>query len=287
MTSSDQGKLTADGRAIQAYFEENAEPWRARYSQNSFEAHTYQQCARHALGWIAALSAGAGPDRRLLEIGSGAGIQAAAAAAGGWRVTGTDFAREMLRTAARQPGPRWVGAAAESLPFRGGQFDVILLLGLLGYLADPERVLSDLCGYLRPGGHLIASWASSYTDHHILLNDVSRVISAVPDFLYSAIKSRLTGRPVGGATEDPGFYVRHNRNWDEREFCTMLQRAGYRVVAVRAVNFGVLRFMGRAPWREGMDLAITRMIERTVNRGPLAFLRNYARAHVVLATPQA
>lgn len=100
-------------------------------------------------------------DVRLLDVATGPGYVAAAAAQRGARVVGVDFAAAMLTEARRRyPAIEFKQGDAEALPFSDGSFDaVVMSFGLL-HLGRPEQALSEARRVLRPGGRVgFTVWA--------------------------------------------------------------------------------------------------------------------------------
>lgn len=98
---------------------------------------------------------------RLLDVASGPGYVAAAAAAVGAVAVGVDFSSEMVRLAAsRYPGIRFQEGDAEALPFADASFDVVTInFGVL-HLARPDAALAEACRVLVPGGRVaLTVWA--------------------------------------------------------------------------------------------------------------------------------
>src|SRR5258705_7520075 len=91
------------------------------------------------------------PDRRVLDVGCGAG-QTLIACYGDRRSFGVDVALEALRlgrTLAK--GVSFACATAERLPFRDGAFDVVIARVSLPY-TDFRRSLREIRRVLKPGG---------------------------------------------------------------------------------------------------------------------------------------
>lgn len=104
---------------------------------------------------------GAAPGVSLLDVATGPGHTAAAAASRGTRVVGVDFSRRMLALAGRQyPDVEFRQGEAEALPFPDGAFEAVAMnFGLL-HLARPEQALHEARRVLRPGGRVAFSvWA--------------------------------------------------------------------------------------------------------------------------------
>lgn len=106
-----------------------------------------------------AVSAGRGV--RLLDVASGPGYVAGAAAKRGAIVVGTDFAQAMVVEARRRyPTIRFQEADAEDLPFPDASFDAVTMnFGLL-HLGRPERAIAEASRVLRHGGRFAFTvWA--------------------------------------------------------------------------------------------------------------------------------
>lgn len=104
----------------------------------------------------------AGPlqGKRLLDVGTGDGHYAMAAATRGAEVTALDSAMPMLdatRQRAKQQGLMLEVALgnAEALPFEDGSFDVVLAVTVLCLIPDATQVVREMARVLVPGGCLI------------------------------------------------------------------------------------------------------------------------------------
>ena len=99
---------------------------------------------------------------RLLDVASGPGYVAAAAAAVGASAIGVDFSSEMVRLAARRyPGIRFQEGDAEALAFPDESFDAVTInFGVL-HLARPDAALAEARRVLVPGGRCAFTvWAT-------------------------------------------------------------------------------------------------------------------------------
>ncbi|WP_414709331.1 class I SAM-dependent methyltransferase [Pseudonocardia sp.] len=99
--------------------------------------------------------------RRVLEVGCGSAPCARWLAAQGAHPVALDLSRGMLRHAAAlgaATGLRvpLVQAGAERLPFTDASFDVACsAFGAVPFVAEPERVMREVCRVLRPGGRWV------------------------------------------------------------------------------------------------------------------------------------
>ncbi|MEO8290186.1 MAG: methyltransferase domain-containing protein [Gaiellaceae bacterium] len=95
--------------------------------------------------------------RRVLEVGTGTGTLAGALADRGTKVWAVDPSEEMLAGAREKaPGARFKLGRAESLPFKDGWFErVVVRLAL--HLVDRSRALPEFARVLAPGGRLVVA----------------------------------------------------------------------------------------------------------------------------------
>jgi len=97
------------------------------------------------------------PGRSTLEIGCGEGRVARDLVARGHAVTGVDASARLIGHAAdADPGSRYVVAAAETLPFSAGEFDLVVAYNSLMDVDDMPRAVAEAARVLVPGGRLAA-----------------------------------------------------------------------------------------------------------------------------------
>lgn len=96
-----------------------------------------------------------GDEKKVLDVGCGAGLLSNELARRGHDVTGIDLAEPALEVAAsrdRTGRVRWVAGDAADLPFSTGAFDVVCAMDVLEHVEDPSRVVGEIARVLRPGG---------------------------------------------------------------------------------------------------------------------------------------
>jgi arsenite methyltransferase len=100
------------------------------------------------------------PGERVLDLGSGSGMDVFAAALQVGRngsVTGVDITPEQLANAERLVRDDHVSfrrARIEELPFENGSFDVVISNGVVNLSPEKQRVFAEVERVLRPGGRL-------------------------------------------------------------------------------------------------------------------------------------
>lgn len=103
-----------------------------------------------------------GEGDRVLDLGSGAGIDSLIAAhlAGSGQVDGLELSPEMVRRAqdnaalAGVANVRFRTVEGEGLPYDDGTFDLVLSNGVINLIADKHAALAEVFRVLRPGGRL-------------------------------------------------------------------------------------------------------------------------------------
>lgn len=114
----------------------------------------------HHWGRLSSQSAGAMLDAarvaqksRVLDIATGAGYVAAAAAERGAIATGIDFSGGQIELARRTfPDVEFEQASAEKLPFEAGTFDAVVMGFGMNHLPDPEAAILEARRVLKSGG---------------------------------------------------------------------------------------------------------------------------------------
>ncbi len=101
------------------------------------------------------------PSDRLLEVACGGGTFLERALASGCTAKAIDYSPDMValtreRNAAARHGGRLevLQASAEQLPFADESFTCAAMTNAFFFLADPARVLAELCRVLEPHGRL-------------------------------------------------------------------------------------------------------------------------------------
>jgi SAM-dependent methyltransferase len=151
----------------------------------------------------------------LLDVATGPGFVAGAAAACGANVVGLDFSRAMIAAARhRHPSITFQEGNAEALPFDASSFDAVVMnFGLL-HLARPDAAIAEAHRVLRHGGrYALTVWAAP--DQALGFGMVLRAVQE-------------HGNPNVTLPEGPPFF----RFSDLDEFRAVLIRTGFSDVDV-------------------------------------------------------
>ena len=189
-----------------------------------FENATWSRCARGYMDGFGALAGEAirplldevkvSRGNRVLDVGTGPGLVALAAAERGATVVGVDFSEAMLAEARRlHPEVEFRTASAEALPFTDGAFDAVVGNFTLHHSGRPAKVLKEAFRVLAVDGRVgFTVWADLAK-----LEAFGLFFAAVAEHAGAA---ELPHGPLFGVSD---FDV----------FRTMLREAGFRESSVR------------------------------------------------------
>lgn len=163
---------------------------------------------------------GVAAGRAVLDVGTGPGGAARAAAQRGAAATGVDIADEVVALARRRhPGIRFLQADAEDLPFAERSFDAVVSNFVINHLPRPERAIREFARIAAPGGWIaLSAWD---------LPERNRFLGIVVDALRACgVADRKEA--IGGP--DPFRFA------DDDEFRGLLGGAGLDAVEIRSVS---------------------------------------------------
>jgi len=131
---------------------------------------------------------------RVLDIGCGLGVYVRKFREFSDRVVGIDIDRKRLVTGARTT-PGLMLSASESLPFRDGAFDVVVLNEVIEHVRDDRATVAEALRVIRAGGHIVIyapNRAFPFETHGIYLGE-RFVFGNIPlvNWLPDAVRNRL------------------------------------------------------------------------------------------------
>ncbi|MFF4322870.1 class I SAM-dependent methyltransferase [Streptomyces sp. NPDC001568] len=211
-----------------------------------------------------------GPGTRVLDVGTGPGTVAAAAADRGAAVTACDSSAAMVDLArAAAPTARTLVAALPRLPFPDGSFDVAVGNFVLGHAGPTGAVVAELRRVVRSGGRVgLTGWTDVPTAGQTLLGRSLRAAGAPP-----SAPDRLRP-PWSGYPGDPAGLAR------------LLSAAGLREAACRTVSWD--HRVGVAAWSEGIARLLRTGLLTSAGTDPAVvdrIVRHAAALSIVFRTP--
>ena len=178
-TASDRERVTELFRAMLPYYlHERAHDWRFLDQQRRVCAMLHGRAGR------------------VLDIGCGPGLMTRALVERGCEVWGLDvlesavaWARAEAEKAPWGDRAHYVVGDADALPFPAATFDTVIAMGVLEYLSDVHRFVSEVRRVLRPSGLLVVAVPSRIAPYHLIYSFLDRVV-APP---YRGIRRLVTG----------------------------------------------------------------------------------------------
>jgi ubiquinone/menaquinone biosynthesis C-methylase UbiE len=255
---------------VSARFDAEAGQWQAIYDSRpgaalaaprEVRAEVIRERHTRALAWIDALSLPAGS--RVLEIGGGAGLMTVALAQRGFQVEAVDVSAEMVtltlrnaRTAGCEALVRAQVGDACALPFADNTFDLVVALGVVSWLAQPEQGVREMSRVVRPGGHVLVTAFNALQLPSLL--DPARHPLVRP--AARRVRRHLEVRGV----RQPAASVTYHR---PGEFDRLVRAAGLRPVRRATVGFGPFTVLGKPLLPDTLAIRLHRRLQHVADRG--------------------
>jgi ubiquinone/menaquinone biosynthesis C-methylase UbiE len=183
--------------------------------------------------------------RAVIDIGCGSGAYLTALAGMGFDTYGMDYSTQMLEAACETASSARNGRRAhlfvgdvECLPLKSEKFDLVLCVGVLGYLLVDLNALQEMGRILRPGGFLLVGVRnlldiSSF--HHVILN---KLRSLIVQRRRNGRESTQHGGADAGETRQVGLLAgRLNKSYNLWRFEKMMKQMGYRLVESKTFGY--------------------------------------------------
>ena len=144
---------------------------------------------------------------RVLDVATGTGNAALAAARRGCNAVGVDFAPPQLeaarvRAAAEGLDAQFVEGDAEQLPFPDASFDAVLSVFGAMFAPDQHRVARELLRVCRPGGRIaMANWTPALAPFFEIVAAYAPPPAGIDSPLLWGTRERLEELFAGGASE--------------------------------------------------------------------------------------
>lgn len=184
--------------------------------------------------------------RRLLEVGTGAGLFLKSAERAGWEVCGLELSAEGARFARDRLGLDVRPERAEQMSFPERSFDVAVMFDVIEHLFDPRAVLEATRRALKPGGLLAVSTPNFDALSRFALGEDWAVLSPL-EHLYYFTESTLT-RFMESAGFVDAKVIRRYPSWGPTE--TMNYHYSHAPHSLRnRIYGGLVQSLGRLAYR--------------------------------------
>lgn len=263
-------------RVIDEHFASHAVTWDEIYERADVYSVIHQHRLRTALTLIDAIRLP--PESCVLELGCGAGVAALELARRGYLVEAldpvesmVDIARSRATAAGLEDRVRVALGDAHALDFEDETFDLVVALGVISWLHDPLRALTEVSRVLRGGGRFVGNVDNRARLPHF----VDPLHLPFLDRPRRAVKRFLQRRGVVHAVPVATPY------WP-REFDRLLAAAGLLKREGHTYGFGVFTFLGRRALREATGLKLHARLQAAADRG-VPGVRSAGAQYIVVA----
>jgi len=153
-------------------------------------------------------------------------------------VIGIDCTPEMAaRAQALHPGDAFLAAEASALPFSPESSDIVISLGTLEYLREPEGALAAIHRTLRNGGSLVVSVPNR--------RSIFRRLLGIERTLEHALHQTLGRNARGAVAKSHDAPLPFHRRWSVGEACQLIVDAGFEIERTRLHTMGPWGRIGR------------------------------------------
>ena len=258
-------------------FEQRSAWWDRIYQEASLEGQILRRRQQVALAWIDALALPEGSP--VLEVGCGAGATAVELARRGHQVYASDRSPAMLRHTQEHAQTSGVGGLvtpilgdAQRLMFPTGVFDLVLALGVLSWLQEPNAAISEMARVTRPDGLVLVTSLNSLDLARLL--DPGRTPLSAPAKSAARLVVAGLGRLLRGRvrpTRHPSWSVQ----W-------RLRRSGLFPIRQTTVGFGPFTYLGKTLLSDNHAIRVEQALQRRADSHS-KLLRSTGRLCLVLA----
>lgn len=262
-------------KLVDRLFDGESTFWRDTYQQKNALGFINRQRQAAALSYVDKLSLP--KTARVLEIGCGAGFMAIALAQRGFTVEAVDHAPAMIeltRRQAKQTGmDNRIHAAIEDvheLTFEDQSFDLIVALGVVNWLHDLRKALSEITRVLKLGGYVVLNSARA----HALLNPLS-----IPAF--ESMLERMKRGSERAVLHNPQD-VAPSHMFLPKEFNEYLHEVNLTIIKNTSVGFGPFRILNHNIFPDQLAVKIQQKLQQCTDDG-YSILRSAGAQYIVLA----
>jgi 2-polyprenyl-3-methyl-5-hydroxy-6-metoxy-1,4-benzoquinol methylase len=270
-------------KLVDEFFDTQATYWRDTYKEKDISGVIYQLRHAVALKYIDGLSLPR--TARVLEIGCGAGLMTAALVKRGFFVEAIDHAQAMVDLTiehARQTGlVNQINACTgdiHELSYENQTFDLIIALGVIPWLHDFQKALTEITRVIKPCGYIVLTM-----DNALRATTLFDPKTFPPVALIRNLARRILVKAKLLSSWNPWINAPPYSQHSPKRFNRSLFEAGLTVVKSTSVGFGPFTFFGNRLFSDGAGLRIHQKLQEYADNG-YPFFRSAGSQYIVLAT---
>ena len=260
---------------VTTYFDES-KGWQGDLytSEDSYFSRVINRRKEYALEMIRAL-----PDLqkgKVLDVGCGSGVYLKEFFSMGFDCYGLDISQEMVEACGRLLGAEEHSdrihlsrGEVEKLPFPDATFDLVICIGVLGYLLRDEKALAELKRVVKPGGYLLVNLTNMYS-----LSDA--------DYVWRKRLTRALGLGAKNGDDHPPYAMPnawmlanrkfHFKSYNLWQYEPMIEAPNYRKIDAMTYGFE-FRLLRRVPFLpESLLFRLELFLEETFRLLPIPVL---------------
>jgi 2-polyprenyl-3-methyl-5-hydroxy-6-metoxy-1,4-benzoquinol methylase len=258
---SDLTQSWLEKQAVTSYFESRSSYWDEMYSRRDLCGYIYQQRLSIFLRWAEQLALPEGS--RILDIGCGAGVGTVALARQGHFVTAMDAAQGMIEHARQRASEAGVAdrittslGDVHRLAFPSDHFAMVLAMGVIPWLPEPEAAIREMARVVEPGGYVLASTDNLWRLHSLF--NASKTHFFGP-FRWAA---RALRRAMG---RGEGITLHHLHS--VRHADRLFRSVGLKKIKSITLGFGPFSFFGHRLLRDSVGIQLHQKLQDMADRG--------------------
>jgi SAM-dependent methyltransferase len=180
---------------------------------------------------------------------------------------------------ARNLGHRVVTARVDvhDLPFAEASYELVLALGVLPWLHDPELAVREMARVLRPGGFMLVNIDNVFRLHYLLDPRLNPSLTPIRQVVRGTLR-RL------GRISPPDETLSHLDV--PGRFDALVTRAGLRKVKGATIGFGPFTFLRHPVFAERTGIRMHRTLQHFADRR-IPLIRSLGAHYLVLARKSA
>lgn len=272
---------------VKDYFSAQSTYWDALYDETSKKNFLHYELTRRK-EIVFQLVDGIGRDnlRTALDLGCGAGNYLVPLAQMGLDTVGTDISEDMLGLAREKLDAlndvkaTLVQADCYNLPMQDHEFDLVLAIGLLEYLDNPDAALREIRRVMSSKGHAIVTLPNLYKLRN-LLNPYYYLVR-----IWSYFFKRPSRKKAAPSPEEFGFNKSESSRFSLPKARKLIESCGFRILDVRSGCFGPFS-LWKVTYLGGRETAArtSRVFENLQQYAPFGFLKFFTNRWVILIKP--